>query len=318
MTTVGDIILTDNRKRQAEQLAQALQIWNMIRAQKAEEMKAREEERRNRLEELRYKEFERKNRNDERMAEQVLRNEKEREAKTIGFQQIKPLMDKHDKIWNAHRKVLASANHIVSNLKSAKDSKTPAYYDSQAIAAMDRLAEALGDAARVSAVHEGELKARIGTVSTFYNDAMNKYALNAKDKKYLTPEQREEFINKIYDKVENDHYGYKNNYDDYEKKVDYFKGFIKPEYAQYLPQSGIFHDADPTYKEFDDVYKMREEARKSAYLRSIGSPVIQGDKSVNNYQNPLAQESMKKKILGQLGGTDYEGQTDEDPFTYYK
>ena len=63
---------------------------------------------------------------------------------------------------------------------------------------------------------------------------------------------------------------------------------------------------------------MREEARKSAYLRSIGSPVIQGDKSVNNYQNPLAQESMKKKILGQLGGTDYEGQTDEDPFTYYK
>ena len=290
MSRVGEIILQDNRKRQAEQIAQAIQIWNMMKAQKAEERKIAEEERRNRLEELRYKEFERKNRNDERLAERTLKNEKEREAKTIGLQYIKPLMAEHNKKWDAYKKVLASANHIISNLKAAKDSNSPAYYDSQAIAAMDRLAEALGDAARVSAVHEGELKARIGTVSTFYKDIMNKYAMTSRGKEYLTPSQRKEFINEIYNKVANEHYAYKNAYDNYTKNTNYFKNFIKPEYQQYIPQSSGFHDVDPTFKDFDNVYKDMEEEKKNLILHGLQSPVIQS----NQFQNPIMQNPLVK------------------------
>lgn len=300
MPRVSDIIIPDNRRRNSEQIAQAMQMYNMMKEQQSVKLRAEQEERKNRLEELRYKEFERKNKNDEQRQEEILRREKEREAKTIGLQYIKPIIDEQNKKWGAHKKIMASAAQVLNHLKKAEGSEVPEYYDNESLAGLDRLSEALQYSGRISTVHQGEREARQATVMSFIDKLKNKYALNPKDKKSLTPEMRKSFEKDIYDYVENEHYGYKNEHDNLEKNIGYYKKYMNPEYMQYMPQAGQLHQSDPTFKQFDDIYNAREEQRKDNLLRSIQSPVVQ--QNTDKYK-PLYDKA-----------TELQG----DPFAHYR
>ena len=247
MATVGEILLTDNRKKQAEELAQAMQMVNMMRAQYADKMKIEQEERKNRLEELRYKEFERKNKNDEQRQEEVLKIQKHKQALDIRNTILNPLRKDLEGTWGRHKNSLNITKEIKRFFKKADEEPSmSASWDDKGMVLCEKYLESLGKSSRITQVALGERKAILDPFMTKLDEFKNSIALVKGDKKYLNPDIRKKFVQWV-DEVAVDHQK------SYDMQLEQYNK-TKQDLSEYVPDPDIkklyFGDLKTSYDQF--------------------------------------------------------------------
>lgn len=282
MPRVSDIIIPDNRRRNSEQIAQAMQMYNMMKEQQSAKLRAEQEERKNRLEELRYKEFERKNKNDEQRQEEVLKIQKHKQALDIRNTMLKPLRKDLEGTWGRHKNSLDTTKEIKRFFKKAdEEPDMSASWDDKGLVLCEKYLESLGKSSRITQVALGERKAILDPFMTKLDEFKNSIALHKGDKKYLNPDIRKKFVQWV-DEVAVDHQkGYDMQLEQYNK--------TKQDLSEYVPDPNIkklyfgdlktsydqFHLGDEDYNYYDQLGRQKEAEVRQSVEDRIQSGIVQ-------------------------------------------
>ena len=201
----GGVILPQQEDDSGQnQMQEMLAIMRAINAQKEQarkqtldEMRLKEEQRRNRAEEYKYKKDEY---NTQRALEQA--SEKKIESETIRIidKKLTPSIDEQRNNWHEKTKPLLGSIKEVNAMLTLgmKDGfKTSPLFQKQGLKSIERIIERMTGATKVSVIHPVEEQSNLDAIDPFWRQWIRKWSPTLSGKKLLSKEQAQELIDAL-------------------------------------------------------------------------------------------------------------------------